>query len=398
MSTLHDIKIGTKIQLAIATNVVLAILLGEFIVTRILGLSGLEGIFANLAINGVIAFVYGLLVSRAITRPLVEVLEVIKMLAQGKGNLTHRFVPHAKDEVGELSRHFNTFLEKLHSIISEVSLSTQKLAAVADEMRSATRESTENLRIQQTETQHAAVATQEMTSTVHDIARHASDAEQSAQKADQDAHNGAMISGQACEEINTLVEETETAAVVIDKVASDVGNISMILDVIKEITDQTNLLALNAAIEAARAGEQGRGFAVVAGEVRTLANRTNDSTQEIQGVINRLQSDAEKAVSTMGNARKQAKTGAEHVLAANDALNEIVIAVKTISEMNSQIASAVGHQKTSTDEASQNISNINQISIAAADSSAEMKTTSHELFDLSQQLEQLVGQFELESK
>jgi len=398
MNRLHDIKIGTKIQLAIATNVILAILLGEFIVTRILGLSGIEGIFANLAINGVIAFVYGLLVSRAITRPLVEVLDVLKVLAQGKGDLTHRFKPEAKDEVGELERHFNTFLEKLHGIISEVSVSTKKLAASADQMRFATQQSTENLRNQQTETQQASVATQEMTATVHDISRHASDAEQSAQKADQDAHNGATISNEACKEISALVNETETAATAIEKVANDVGNIGMILDVIKEITEQTNLLSLNAAIEAARAGEQGRGFAVVAGEVRTLANRTNDSTQEIQNVINQLQNDAKNAVSTMELARKQAKTGAEHVVAANDALNEIVAAAKTISEMNTQIATAVEQQKVTTDEVSQNITNISQISVAAADSSDEMLATSNELFGLSQQLEKLVGQFDLHSK
>ena len=398
MTKLHDIKIGTKIQLAIATNVILAILLGEFIVTRILGLSGIEGIFANLAINGVIAFVYGLIVSRAITRPLVEVLDVLKVLAQGKGNLTHRFNPEAKDEVGELECHFNTFLEKLHGIISEVSVSTKKLAASAEQMRFATQQSTENLRNQQTETQQASVATQEMTATVHDISRHASDAEQSAQKADQDAHNGATISSEACKEINALVHETETAATAIEKVANDVGNIGMILDVIKEITEQTNLLSLNAAIEAARAGEQGRGFAVVAGEVRTLANRTNDSTQEIQNVINQLQNDAKNAVSTMDLARKQAKTGAKHVVAANDALNEIVAAAKTISEMNTQIATAVAQQKVTTDEVSQNITNINQISVAAADSSDEMLATSNELFGLSQQLESLVGQFDLHSK
>ncbi|MFC1603298.1 methyl-accepting chemotaxis protein, partial [Pseudomonadota bacterium] len=316
----------------------------------------------------------------------------------GKGDLTRRFTPKAKDEVGELERHFNTFLDKLHGIILEVSVSTKKLAAAADQMRLATQQSTENLRTQQTETQHAAVAMQEMTSTVQDVSQHASNAEQSAQKADKDANNGAAISREACEVINSLVAEAETTTAAIEKVTNDVGNIGMVLDVIKEITEQTNLLSLNAAIEAARAGEQGRGFAVVAGEVRTLANRTNDSTQEIQDVINRLQRDAKNAVSTMENARKQAKTGSEHVMAANSALNEIVTAAKTISEMNTQIATAVEQQKTTTEEVSLNISNISKISVATVDGSDEMLMTSNELFELSQQLEGLVGQFQLASK
>jgi methyl-accepting chemotaxis protein len=392
---IQNIRIGQKIQLAIATNVILAILLGEFIVNQSLGLSGATGIAANLAINGLIAFVYGLVVSRAITKPLQEVVNVLQVLAQGKGDLTHRLKPQSNDEVGDLSRYFNTFLEKLQSIIFEVSQSTYKLASVADQMRAVTEKSADNLKTQQKETNQAAMAMQEMATTVQEIAQHAFEAEQSACKANQGAHNGASISSEARDGINALVVETETAATAIEKVASDVGNIGMILDVIKEITDQTNLLSLNAAIEAARAGEQGRGFAVVASEVRTLANRTHDSTKDIQDVITKLQTDAEQAVSTMGNARQQAQTGAQHVTAAHHALNEIVDSVKTISEMNIQIATAVKQQETMTEEVGQNISTINKISQNTAESADEIMATSNELFSLSQQLEQLVSQFEL---
>jgi len=394
----QNIKIGTKIQLAIAINVILAILLGEFIVTQALGLSGGAGIAANLVINGVIAFAYGLIVSRAITKPLKEVVNVLHMLSQGKGDLTHRLEPQSNDEVGDLSRYFNTFLEKLHSIIYEVSQSTSKLATVADEMRAITEQSATNLNSQQKETNHAATAMQEMSNTVQEISNHASEAEQSAIKANQGAHSGTSISCEARDGINALVVEAESAATAIEKVASDVGNIGMILDVIKGITEQTNLLALNAAIEAARAGEQGRGFAVVADEVRTLARRTYDSTQEIQDVITQLQSDAETAVSTMGSARQQATTGAQHVDAAHHALSEIVGSVKTISEMNTQIATAVEQQKTTTEEVSHNILAISQISQNTAASADEITATSHELFNLSQQLNQLVGQFELSHK
>ena len=308
MNLLQNTRIGPKIQLAIATNVILAILLGEFIVTQALGLDGGVGIAVNLAINGAIAFTYGLVVSRAITKPLKEVVTVLHILAQGKGDLTYRLEPQSNDEVSELSRYFNTFLEKLHGIVSQVSQSTSKLASVADEMRVVTEQSADNLKSQQIETNQAALAMQDMAHTVQEIAHHACEAEESACKADQGAHDGASISSQARRQIDALVVETETAAAAIEKVANDVGNIGMILDVIKEITEQTNLLSLNAAIEAGRAGEQGRGFEVVAGEVRTLAHRTHDSTQEIMDVITQLQSDAKQAVSTMGNARQQAQT------------------------------------------------------------------------------------------
>ncbi len=395
MKTLSNLRIGSKIQLAIATNVILAILLGEFIVTQILGFTGNAGIAVNLAINGVIACVYGFIVSHAITKPLKEVVGVLHELSQGKGDLTHRFVAASNDEVGDLSRYFNTFLEKLHAIISEVSRSTCELSNVADEMRVTTVQSADNLKSQQQEANQAAVAMEEMANSVHEIARHACEAEHSACNADKGAHDGAHISSQARDEINALVEETESAAAAIETVANDVANIGKILDVIQEITEQTNLLALNAAIEAARAGEQGRGFAVVAGEVRTLANRTHDSTKEILDVITQLQSNAKQAVATMGTARQQAQTGSKHVAAAHQALNEIADSVKTISEMNTQIATAVGQQKTTTAEVSHNIAFINQISKNTAKSADEITATSQRLFNMSQQLERLIGQFEL---
>ena len=396
MGNIRGLRIGSKIQLAIATNVILAIIIGEFVINHALGLSGATRIVANLMVNGVIAFIFGLVVSRAITRPLKDVVNVLHVLAQGKGDLTYRLNPLENDEIGELSRDFNTFLEKLHNIISEVYQSTLKLARAAEEMKVITDKSEHDLQTQQNETDQAATAMQEMTHTIHEIARHAAEAEQSARKVDEDTHDGANISSQAREGIDALVQEIENAAVAIEKLSGDVNAVGMILDVIKGIAEQTNLLSLNAAIEAARAGEQGRGFAVVADEVRTLAKRTHDSTQEIRDVISRLQDAAEHAVATMKNARERGQDGAQHVTAAYDALNEIAASVKTISEMNTQIASAAEQQRTTTEEVSRSINSINDISRATAEGAHQTTATSRELFTLSQQLGSLVGQFKLD--
>ncbi|ALP52227.1 hypothetical protein Tel_03175 [Candidatus Tenderia electrophaga] len=393
---LQDLKIGHKIQLAIAINVILAIILGEFVVRELLGFTHpLEAIAANLLLNGVIAFIYGLIVSRAITRPLKKVVEVLQVLASGDGDLTQRLTPKGNDEVAELSRHFNTFLDKLHKIIAEVAQSTHRLAAEAKQMQSIADESENQLKSQQRETDQAASAMNEMATTVQEVSRNAADAEASAREADSKTSEGANISSQAMNGINDLVKEVEDAATAINQLSDDVGNISVILDVIKDITEQTNLLALNAAIEAARAGEQGRGFAVVADEVRTLALRTQDSTHEIEEVITKLQSAAQNAKQVMESARSQGQAGAGQVAQVNESLSQITTAVMNISNLNTLIASATEEQSATTEEVNRNIDAINQATRVTADGAGRTTQTSQQLAELARGLEALVGQFKL---
>ena len=218
---LQDMKIGHKIQLAIAINVILAIILGEFVIRELLGFNNpLEAIAANLVLNGVIAFGYGLIVSRAITRPLKKVVEVLHVLARGNGDLTQRLAPKGNDEVSELSRHFNTFLDKLHKIITEVTESTHRLAAEARQMQTIADESETQLKNQQRETEQTASSMNEMATTVQEVSRNAAEAEESAREADNKASQGATISSQAMNGINTLVKEVEEAATAINQLSA----------------------------------------------------------------------------------------------------------------------------------------------------------------------------------
>ncbi len=228
---------------------------------------------------------------------------------------------------------------------------------------------------------------------MQEVARNASSASQAAQEADGEAGNGKQVVSASIDAINALAGEVEKAAEVIDKLETDSENISKVLDVIKGIAEQTNLLALNAAIEAARAGEQGRGFAVVADEVRTLASRTQQSTEEIHEIIERLQADAESAVQVMNTGRGQAQSSVEQAAHAGESLERIAKAVTTISDMNAQIASAAEEQTAVAEEINRNIVGITQAGQESAQGAQQTATSSEELAKLAARLQGLVSQF-----
>jgi len=398
MGLFKNLSIGTKIHIAIIANVVLAVLIGEYYITRALELTGAAATVTNLVINISIAFVFGLYVARAITRPLNHVLETLKMLSQGKGNLTYRLAADSRDEVGELSTMFNDFLGKIHHIISEVSGTSHQLTSVTAKMASATEQSNQALNQQQMETAQVSTAINEMNATVHEIAQNAAEAAHATKKADVEAKNGTAISEHASREIDNLVADIETGAGVIGKLETDCGNIGLVLDVINNIAEQTNLLALNAAIEAARAGEQGRGFAVVADEVRTLASRTHESTQEIQEMISRLQDGAQAAVQFMDKAQIQGNTGKKQVEKAAESLGVIAQAISIITDMNTQIASAAEQQTAVTTEITRNIENINQASAQTMEASNHNTSMNEELVSMVNQLNSLIEQFMLDEE
>ena len=200
---------------------------------------------------------------------------------------------------------------------------------------------------------------------------------------------------QASNSIDELANEVESAASVIQQLASDSDSIGTVLDVIKGIAEQTNLLALNAAIEAARAGEQGRGFAVVADEVRTLAGRTQESTQEIEAMIDKLQSGAKNAVTAMEAGQEKASIGVAQTKQAGEALAAITRAVTTISDMNTHIASSAEEQSATTEEMNKNIININQLADQTANSAQQSTAASAELSKLATDLQNLVSQFKI---
>lgn len=311
------------------------------------------------------------------------------------GNMTVRLELDHTDEIGEISVSFNHMIEKFEALVQQISSATGQLAAAAEEMSTVARNADSNINKQTRETEQVATAMNEMSATVREVAQNAASAAGAANNADNEAKGGKNIVIQTASAIQQLADSVESTASVIHQLEADSETIGSVLDVIKGIAEQTNLLALNAAIEAARAGEQGRGFAVVADEVRTLASRTQTSTQEIQKMIERLQTGASNAVEAMEQGRTQAHAGVEQAREAAESLEAITRAVTTINEMNTMIASAAEEQTSVAEEMNKNIVNISQLSHDTAGAAQQTTSASTELSKLATQLETLVSQFKL---
>ncbi len=309
------------------------------------------------------------------------------------GDLTARVAYKGKDELGHIARSFNTLGEKFHTVIHELSAATTQLTSAAEETSAVTEETSAGIRQQQSEIEQVATAMHEMTATVQEVAHNANSAAGAAHKADEEADTGKRVVAQTIEAIDVLATEVERAAQVIQKLEQDSEEIGTVLDVIRGIAEQTNLLALNAAIEAARAGEQGRGFAVVADEVRTLASRTQQSTQEIQGMIERLQNGARDAVKAMETSRSRAQVGVEQAAQAGTSLDSITRSVTTINDMNAQIASAAEEQSAVAEEINRKISTISDVAQSTAQGAQQTATASEQLAQLAEQLQSLMGRF-----
>lgn len=346
----------------------------------------------------VISFLIAGLLLFMITRTILNSITTLRDSVESierDSDLTKRINITTQDELGFLAHSFNSMLDKFHTSIQEVSKTSRQLAKSANEMSLVTAQSADSVQTQRHELDMVATAMNEMTATVVEVAKNAADAADAAQHTDNQSQAGLIVVNNTVNSIVGLASEIEHATVVVKNLDADSNQIGTILDVIKSIAQQTNLLALNAAIEAARAGEQGRGFAVVADEVRTLAGRTQTSTEEIQRMIEKLQGGAKQAVQVMLDSQQYADDSVAQAKSAGEVLQNITAAVSTITDMNRQIATAAEEQSAVSEEINCNIVNIN---VAADETSQGAKSTSAEsekLAQMAQRLSDLVQTFKI---
>jgi methyl-accepting chemotaxis protein len=343
----------------------------------------------------VLALVFGLVAAWAITRqiiiPLDQTLQVAERVASG--DLSHNLASLRQDELGQLQRAMQSMTVGLRELIGGISEGVTQIASAAEQLSAVTEQTSAGVNSQKVETDQVATAMNEMAATVQEVARNAEEASEAAAAADQQAREGDKVVGEAIAQIERLATEVGNSTVAMGDLKRESDKIGSVLDVIKSVAQQTNLLALNAAIEAARAGEAGRGFAVVADEVRSLAQRTQKSTEEIEELIAGLQSGTQQVATIMDNSRNLTDSSVELTRRAGSALENITRTVSTIQAMNSQIATAAEQQSAVAEEINRSVLNVRDVSEQTAAASEETAASSTELARLGTHLQALVGRF-----
>ncbi len=328
---------------------------------------------------------------RSISQPLSRVNHMLNIMADG--NLTERVDYNAQDEFGELASNTNKLTGNSRKLIEGIANRATQLATAAEESSNVSDETTNAIDEQRRQIEQVATATQEMNNTASEMADGADQALQEIQHSDDEAKRVREISDKNRTTIEGLAREIQSASEVIDQLSENSKNIGGILDVIRGIADQTNLLALNAAIEAARAGEQGRGFAVVADEVRTLASRTQESTEEIQDMIESLQNDSQRAVSVMNKGREQAELSVQQSDEAAQALQSITESVHQASDSSNHIANAAKEQSSTAHDISERLEAIVSIAEQTASGSKQTAQASNEVAKLADELQDSIKSF-----
>ncbi|MFC3150866.1 methyl-accepting chemotaxis protein [Litoribrevibacter euphylliae] len=311
------------------------------------------------------------------------------------GDMKVRMNLQTRDEMGQLTTEFNTMVQRIHDLIQAVSMTAVEVDTQSSKLESISTKSRDSVDRQMQETEQVTVAVNELTAQVQQVEQNAGQATKEAESAMQEANTGSHQVDAALKNIDVLASEIENSVSVINRVAKDSANISQVLDVIKGIAEQTNLLALNAAIEAARAGEQGRGFAVVADEVRTLAQRTQSSTEEIEEMISRLQSGVKDAVKAMEVSHDRATQTVDESGKVGEVLGNITSMISSITAMSQQIALACSEQTKVVVEIDRNINSISDLSQETSGDAESTARASAEMAQLTSSLQELISAFKV---
>jgi len=335
------------------------------------------------------------LLARGLVRPIRQVTAALVAIGSGGGDLTQRLDASRADELGDLARGFNRFLDSQRDMIGEVLTTSERLRTAVGQVARVVDNTAERSGRQQEMTDMVATAVHEMGLTVQEIAQNAGNAAVASQNAREEAMQARQVVGGSIRHIESMSDEIGLAASAVGELAEQVASIDQVLAVIRGISEQTNLLALNAAIEAARAGDMGRGFAVVADEVRTLARRTQSSTDEIQQMIGSLKQGAENAVSSMHSGQAATGTGVESSQRTGASLTAITGQVERISDMNHQVATATEEQSAVTEEINRNVQGISDLARATAGEVRACREDCQTLQRLADDLARQMGGFRL---
>lgn len=351
-------------------------------------------LFISLLLTALIGFIV-YIIGKSIIEPATQAATLMKNIAQGDGDLTQHLDAKGRDEIADFSNYFNLFTDKMKHSLIDVTHNAEQVLSSANIIADTSKINNDFSQVQSDNTTQVAAAMEQMTHNIREVSDNAEAAENAALTARENTTSSKKIVSKTIIQINDLSSDINKVSDVIGALSTESQNIGSVLDVIRGIADQTNLLALNAAIEAARAGEQGRGFAVVADEVRTLASRTGQSTDEIQQMIIKLQSGAKEAVDAVHISQKASTKTVDDAEKANEALSKVDGLMDTIFEMNAQIARSTVQQSQAADEVNFRVNDLAGMTIQAKDITEKLSSTSSELKANSDNMLTIVSNYKL---